>query len=127
MKLRKSPNKRLIKCANKFQPWDYGFLLEIEYEALCRMRDFFKEESNCHLENSRYVYKYINIATNLLGMILEKLPVNHSKVNLNNMRRFYKGPIKNIPYEPLKDIIYNYKLWHLYNTIRINKIYSWWD
>lgn len=34
MKLRKNKNKKLIKSAMEFQPWDFGFNLEIEREML---------------------------------------------------------------------------------------------
>ncbi len=40
MKLRKNKNKKLIKSAMKFQPWDFGFNLEIESEMLNRMYEF---------------------------------------------------------------------------------------
>ena len=40
MKLRK--NKNLIKEAMKFYPFDYGFVLSLEKQALIRMYEYFK-------------------------------------------------------------------------------------
>ena len=44
MKLRKNKNKKLIKSAMKFQPWDFGFNLEIEREMLNRMYEFYSSD-----------------------------------------------------------------------------------
>ena len=42
MKLRKNKNKKLIKEAMKFYPFDYGFVLSLEKQALIRMYEYFK-------------------------------------------------------------------------------------
>lgn len=63
MKLRK--NKRLIKEAMKFYPFDYGFSLE--KQALIRMYEYFKVSRIA--EGNEVVEK--NLALELLDIVLE--------------------------------------------------------
>lgn len=42
MKLKNSENKKLIKLAQKFKPFDYSYLLMIEKQALIQMQSYFE-------------------------------------------------------------------------------------
>ena len=129
MKIRKSPNKRLLRAAGMFQPWDYGFMLEMEYESLRRMKEYFGNDDNCHLINYPSVYKYINIAMKLLGFILEKEKPSVMHMNLRNILRFHPKEdetFENAP-EFILDLLYKEKAWALYHKIRYETMRTWWD
>ena len=71
MKLRKSKNKKLIKSAMKFQPWDFGFNLEIEREMLNRMYEFYSSDKPVAVGSER-VAREVKLAIKLLGIIMEE-------------------------------------------------------
>ena len=63
MRLRKS--KKLVELAKKFQPWDYGFNLEIEREMLNRMYKFFSSNKPAVMGSERAA-REIKLAIKLL-------------------------------------------------------------
>lgn len=65
MKLRK--NKRLIKEA--MNPFDYGFVLSLEKQALIRMYEYFKVSRIA--EGNEVVEKNLKLALGLLDIVLE--------------------------------------------------------
>lgn len=71
MKLRKSKNKRIIKLANKFQPWDFGFNLEMEKVMFERMYEFFSSTAPV-VAGAKRIAREIKLAINLLNIIMEE-------------------------------------------------------
>lgn len=126
-------SKNLIKKAHKFQPWDYGFNLELEQEMLRDMYAFWSSDKPISVGSER-VAREINLAINLLDIILEN---NHSYdvftdkslkyVNIRNSLRF--TPLKGLCGNDLvfKDIVRQEKAWYLYNKLRYYRMRTWWD
>ena len=69
MKFRKSNNKKLIKLASNFKPWDFGFNLEIEREMLNRMYEFYSSDKPVTVGSER-VAREVKLAIKLLGIIM---------------------------------------------------------
>lgn len=130
MKSRK--NRSIVRAANKFRPFDYGFLLNIEEKALIRMRDYFKE-SQIAVGNERNA-ELISVAINVLRIATEKessLTINSSNqyvcikyVNTRNASRF----VKFNTYGPFElESLRIEKAWRLYHKIREQYMRRWWD
>lgn len=99
MKLRKNKNKRLIKEAMKFYPFDYGFVLSLEKQALIRMYEYFKVSRIA--EGNEVVEKNLKLALGLLDIVLEIDSAYHCDfrpgsegfvdrhINIKNWKRFW--------------------------------------
>lgn len=138
MKLRNSKNKEIVKLATKYQPWDYGFNIDIEKAMLKKMYLFFSSDKPRSVGSER-VAKEINLALKLLDIILEKddacafnvkesyLDSEYYLVKYINSRNFYRF----IKYEPKNPLLLNElrkeKAWFLYNKLRLYRMLSWWD
>lgn len=138
MKLRKSKNKKLIKEAMKFCPFDYGFVLSIEKQALIRMYEYFKVSRIA--EGNERVEKELNLALKLLDIVLEIDSAYHCDfkprsdgfvdrhINVKNWKRFCPKAANldwNTPI--LKDYLRREKAWYLYNKLKFERMRSWWD
>lgn len=134
MKLRKNPNKKLIQAVNKFYPWDYGYLLDIEKAALKEMLKYFDSE-HCMVDRSQIV-PYIKLAIKMLDIVdMTDDPCNRtpdgewilpSYINTKNWTRFFKKDSfveKNWCYNELR----KEKAWHLYHLIRLRYMRYFWD
>ena len=128
----KRRSRSIVRAANKFKPFDYGFLLKIEEKALIRMRDYFKE-SQIAVGNERRA-ELIAIAINVLRIATEKessLIINSSNqyvcikyVNTRNAFRFQQFDT----YGPFElDSLRMEKAWKLYHKIREQYMRQWWD
>lgn len=137
MKLRKNKNKKLIKLAMKFQPWDFGFNLEAEREMLSKMYKFYSSYKPV-AEGSERVAREVSIAIKLLDIVLENdhavsisgtngdYAYNLTKyVNIRNAKRF--GRIPNLEKNMMKDHLRQIKAWYLYNKLRLYRMQTWWD
>lgn len=144
MKIRKNPNRSLLKAAQKFQPFDYGYLLSIEKVALKRMADYF-DKADLAVSDKRSA-KEIRLALKLLDIVLdEDSAYNPGKVvieghtlkhvegdnmnvyvNTRNWNRFFSHdcdwskPI-------LQDDLRNQKAWYLYNKLKYYYQRGWWN
>ncbi len=139
MKVRKSKNsvnRKLINSAIKFQPFDYGYVLSLEKEALSKMYEYFKV-SRIAVGNE-IVERDIKLALKLLDIILEidtagiynkNLEWYITKyVNIRNSHRFYNKSNNidyTIPY--WRDSLRIEKAWYLYHKLRYNRMKTWWD
>ncbi len=136
MKLRKSKNKKLIKKASKFFPFDYAYVLYLEKEALTRMYEYFKV-SRIAVGNE-IVERDINLALKLLDIILE---IDTARtygedtvwsmtkyVNIRNLHRFCdKSDNLDYTIPCLRDSLRIEKAWYLYHRLRYNRMKTWWD
>lgn len=135
MKLRNSKNKKLIKLASRFMPFDYAYALYLEKQALTQMADY--------LDNSDIAYGNkenaadIRLALKLLAIATDDVYQfqNYNSdgsmtvyVNTKNWNRFLP---KAIGYNWDKPILQNAlrceKAWYLYNKIRLERMKAWWD
>ncbi len=134
MKLRKNENKKLIKEAMKFCPFDYGFVLSLEKQALIRMYEYFKVSRIA--EGNEVIEKDLKLALKLLDIILEIDSSYHHDlntdgyidryINIRNWRRFLpKSTNLNLPI--IKDYLRIEKAWYLYNKLRFERMRTWWD
>lgn len=137
MKLRKNKNKKLIKSAMKFQPWDFGFNLEIEREMLNRMYEFYSSDKPVAVESER-VAREVKLAIKLLGIIMEEDSAvswgglgNPNKwtlvkyVNIKNASRF--GTFPELEEPIMRAYLRQTKAWYLYNKLRLYRMHTWWD
>lgn len=136
MKLRKNKNKKLIKEAMKFHPFDYGFVLSLEKQALIRMYEYFKVSRIA--EGNEVIEKNLKLALRLLDIVLE-IDSSYSNdfgkggyvdryINTYNWRRFLPKAINfdwNLPV--IKDYLRREKAWYLYNKLRFERMRNWWD
>ena len=136
MKLRKNKNKKLIKEAMKFYPFDYGFVLSLEKQALIRMYEYFKVSRIT--EGNEVVKKNLKLALKLLDIVLEidsayKYDFMFEGfvdryINIKNWKRFCPKDTSldwNTPI--LKDYLRREKAWYLYNKLRFERMRTWWD
>ena len=137
MKLRKSKNKKLIKSAMKFQPWDFGFNLEIEREMLNRMYEFYSSDKPVAVGSER-VAREVKLAIKLLGIIMEEdSAVSWTEignihgwklnkyVNIRNASRF--GTFPKLEEPIMKNYLRQTKAWYLYSKLRLYRMHTWWD
>lgn len=139
MKVRKSKNsvnRKLINSAIKFQPFDYGYLLNLEKEALSRMYEYFKV-SRIAVGNE-IVERDIKLALKLLDIILEidtaiayyedDTQYMIKYVNIRNSHRFHnKSDSINYTIPYLKNYLRIEKAWYLYHKLRYNRMKTWYD
>lgn len=102
MKLRKRKNKKLIKEAIKFCPFDYGFVLSLEKQALIKMYEYFKVSRIA--EGNEIIEKNLKLALKLLDIILEidsaycydfrSKEFVDRYINIKNWKRFCPKAIK---------------------------------
>ena len=132
MKLRKNKNKRLIKEAMKFYPFDYGFVLSLEKQALIRMYEYFKVSRIA--EGNEVVEKNLKLALKLLDIVLEIDSSYNSEglvdrhINIKNFKRFWPEAANLDLSKPiLQDNLRIEKAWYLYNKLRFERMRTWWD
>lgn len=132
-KIRKSENKKLLKLANKFEPWDYEFMLDLERESLIKMRDYHANHNIIADNGNTKIANEINLAIKLLDIGTGKncsydVYTEKSRIYVNhkNYKRFLRGEYKK--FSPvLLDMIRVEKAWYLYNKMRIGLMKRWWD
>lgn len=132
-KIRKSENKKLLKLANKFKPWDYEFMLDLERESLIKMRDYHASHNVIVDNGNTKIANEINLAIKLLDIGTGKncsydVYTEKSKIYVNhrNCKRFLRKKYKN--FSPvLLDMIRVEKAWYLYNKMRTELMKRWWD
>lgn len=134
MKLRKNKNKRLIKEAMKFYPFDYIFVLSLEKQALIRMYEYFKVSRIA--EGNEVVEKDLKLALKLLDIVLEIDSVYDSRakrfiyrhINIKNWKRFCPKAVRiNGDSLIFKDYLRREKAWYLYNKLRFERMRTWYD
>lgn len=134
MKLRKNKNKKLIKEAMKFYPFDYGFVLSLEKQALIRMYEYFKVSRIA--EGNEVVEKDLKLALKLLDIVLEIDSVYNSRaegfvyrhINIKNWKRFCPKAVHiNLDSLIFKDYLRREKAWYLYNKLRFERMRTWYD
>lgn len=133
MKLRNNKYKNIIRAANKFKPFDFGFLLEIEEQALIYMRDYFRT-SKIAVGNERNA-ELISLAIKLLRIATEQdSSLNISGlneyeylkyVNIKNAKRYNQFFTSWGPFE--LESLREEKAWRLYHRIRNQYMREWWD
>lgn len=130
------------------QPWDYGYLLDIEKRKLKEMANYFKK-SQIVLGWERQV-KQCELCVKLIDIIQErdkdyaaymKASYNkntgfkptkfHKYVNTQNIKRFFPkinlNRIEPCTWNHLSISLRIEKAWHLYHKIRVLHMREWWD
>lgn len=133
MKLRNNKYRNIIRAANKFRPFDFGFLLEIEEQALIYMQDYFRT-SKIAVGNERNA-ELISLSIKLLRIATEQdSSLNISGlneyeylkyVNIKNAKRYNQFFTSWGPFE-LESLRIE-KAWRLYHRIRNQYMREWWD
>ena len=141
MKKRKNKNKQLLRLAEKFKPWDFGYMLEMEKQMLRQMQEY-HSFSNITIDNPeiarqlKWAIKLLNIADETDSAWKSSGPLFKDNngvvgrnpkykcwlttyINTKNWRRFinfsdksYKSDWDNIH---LQDHLRRMKAWYLYN------------
>ncbi|MGM9533559.1 hypothetical protein [Intestinibacter sp.] len=133
--MKRDRNKlKLIKRVKQFYPFDYGYLLDIEIEALKQMAEYQESKGIC--VNSKRYAEQMRIAIKILKIALDG-NIQHDKeykqwwmpvyVNIRNYRRFFPKDIPNIDKPIVKCGVREEKAWHLYCKIREYFMRTWWD
>ena len=132
LKLFRKRNDSLVNESIKFEPFDYGFLLDLEKQAIIKMKDYFKE-SNLS-ENDEQIYKDLRLASQLLNIILGNDQAYHYNngesyvdiyINSRNSKRFLDYEINTNPL--LLDDLRVQKAWYLYHKLRYERMRLWWN
>ena len=119
----------LGEAVDKFELFDYEYLLDIERVALKYMAEYFKS-SNIVVGNEFIVrdislcLKLLNIATG--DLFYAKEDINAPYVNIRNKERFIKHTTKNLDSPAVRSFIREMKAWNLYCKVRSN-MQGWWD
>lgn len=144
-----------IKSIYNDRQWDYDFILNLESKKIDYMIQWWSNDKNTHIEDSKRVLKELKFYKHLIELLddsglqylefigkskfedigngkkqLVETPdakFNHY-VNMKNYQRFLPN-IKRYCWDDaiLKQVIYAEKLWHLYNRYRELKMRNWWD
>lgn len=133
MKRRKSKNKKLLKLASNFKPFDYGFVLELERQGLKQIADYLAKSQIA--EGSEDWAKEIRLALKLLDIAdgrdsaysywsscVDNMTVY---VNTKNGNRFL--PNQDYSKNIIKNVLREEKAWFLYHKIRCERMRKWWD
>lgn len=123
MKKRKSPNKRILKAATRFKPYDYSFVLLIEKECFIRMKELLDKDL---FVGSKRCAERISLLIRLIDLIDD--PYYISYVNVRNAKRFIPEQL-NFIYkdESLLNIhVKEEKIWNLYCTCRNYFLRDFW-
>ena len=129
------------------EPWDYGYLLDIEQHKIREMARYIKKHH--HLANWESVVRDLELCDRLIDIICEKdalylswlresygqIPIKETKfpvhVNTRNYKRFV--PLADLEklnlsiYQTWLSSLRQIKAMHLYNKIRAYNMSSWWD
>lgn len=133
--MKKNKNKKLIKLADKFFPWDFGFNLEIEREMFNRMYKYFSSGESVTVKDED-IARYAKLAVNLLDIINEVdsslifnngIWSNTKYINVRNVKRFIKGKDSEDITPLIKDFLRVEKAWYLYNKLRFDRMRDMWD
>ena len=126
----------LGEAVDKFELFDYEYLLDIERVALKYMAEYFKS-SNIVVGNE-FIVRDISLCLKLLNIALDgyfhsdNLPyenggINTPYVNTRNRNRFLKHGAKLEPTAiNTKALVREVKAWNLYCKVRSN-MQRWWD
>ena len=125
----------LEDAVDKFELFDYEYLLDIERVALKYMAEYFKS-SNIVVGNE-FIVKDISLCLKLLdiatgrdfhsnNLFHENEGINAPYVNTRNKDRFIKYTTKGFGSPAIKFFIREVKAWNLYCKVRSN-MQRWWD
>ena len=126
----------LGEAVDKFELFDYEYLLDIERVALKYMEKYFKTSNIVHHNES--IVRDISLCLKLLNIATDgyfhanNLPygnegINTPYVNIRNRNRFLKHEAKPESADiNMKALIREVKAWNLYCKIRSN-MQKWWD
>lgn len=68
---------RLVSRAYHAYPWDFGYLLDIEYAQLDKMMYWFTHHQLMCDEQYEHILKYLGLAKRLLGIIINETDLYH--------------------------------------------------
>lgn len=126
----------LGEAVDKFELFDYVYLLDIEKVALKYMAEYFKS-SNIVVDNE-FIVRDISLCLKLLNIATDGYfhsnnlsygneGINTLYVNTRNRNRFLKHEIKlESTAIDIKALIREVKAWNLYCKVRSN-MQRWWD
>ena len=125
----------LEEAVNKFELFDYEYLLDIERVALKYMAEYFKSSSI--VTHNEFIVRDISLCLKLLdiatgrdfhsnNLFHENEGINAPYVNTRNKDRFIKYTTKGFGSPAIKFFIREVKAWNLYCRVRSN-MQGWWD
>lgn len=119
----------LKEAVDKFELFDYEYLLDIERVALKYMAKYF--ESSDIAVGNEFIVRDINLCLKLLNIatgdsFYAKEDINAPYVNIRNRGRFIKHETKNPDSAVIRALIREIKAWNLYCKIR-SSMQRWWD
>lgn len=133
--MKRDRNKlKLIKRVKEFRPFDYGYLLNIETEALKQIAEYLKTHGT-HVNSELYA-KQIELAIKILKISIDgniQCSSDYKKwwmpvyVNTKNYRRFFHTGNFKVEDPSIQCALREEKAWHLYCKIRENFMRHWWE
>lgn len=119
----------LEEAVDRFELFDYEYLLDIERVALKYMAKYF--ESSDIAVGNEFIARDINLCLKLLNiatgdLFYAKEDINAPYVNIRNKERFIKHTTKNFDSPAIRSFIREMKAWNLYCKVRSN-MQRWWD
>ena len=125
----------LEDAVDKFELFDYEYLLDIERVALKYMAEYFKSSSI--VTHNEFIVRDISLCLKLLdiatgrdfhsnNLFHENGGINAPYVNTRNKNRFIKHTAENFKFIVIKSLIREVKAWNLYCRVRSN-MQGWWD
>ena len=125
----------LEDAVDRFELFDYEYLLDIERVALKYMAEYFKSSSI--VVGNEFIVRDISLCLKLLDIAAgrdfysntlfhENEGINAPYVNTRNKDRFIKHNAKCFGSPAIKFLIREVKAWNLYCRVRSN-MQAWWD
>ena len=125
----------LGEAVDRFELFDYEYLLDIERIALKYMAKYFKASNIVH--HNECIVRDISLCLKLLdiaagrdfysnNLFHENEGINAPYVNTRNKDRFIKHTAKSLGSPAIEFLIREIKAWNLYCRVRSN-MQAWWD
>lgn len=125
------PYRSFLKTALRHEPWDWYYMLDMERASLMYMRSYLQKYA--HHVNADVDIRRLTICIRLLDIVLESEPVGARVVNFRNINRFISSKdsvdffLSRQSERYARDEYYVKKAFTLYNKIRTEFMFSWWD
>lgn len=126
-------NLKFLRTALGFEPWDWYYLLQMEQASMKRMLHYL--EKDAHHADSWVDIRNLRICISLADAVLENRSIpKHQHVNFRNIDRLHLSPELKKWYldrylgdQYTRQDYYIRKAWRLYNKIRTERMFEWWD
>lgn len=130
------PRINLIRTAFKYEPYDYGYMLDL-IKSMAKYNEYFYKSDYCWSAESENVARDMKLLASLIDIVNEN-PLHYTylpgkeykclvKVNLKNLHRFIKDSKLEEFYQKYPHELYELKAQYLMSKLIYYRLPYWWD